>query len=87
MMREEIIRMVKQFEERGWRLQPSSYQIRNRDGSPGGWIAQVHIWHDLPNESVVQPLLEREPRVYDSEEAANNSALSLGYSWLRQHAA
>lgn len=30
----------------GWKPRVASYQIRKTDGTPGGWVAQFHVWHE-----------------------------------------
>ena len=80
----ELVARYARFEGSGWRLQPSSYQLRNADGSPGGWIAQVHVWHDTRESSTVQPLQEVDPRVYPTQGQANFMALRMGVKWLEQ---
>jgi hypothetical protein len=65
---------------------PSSYQIRNQDGTPGGWIAQVHVWKDTYESSTVRPLLEKDIKVYPSANEANRVALLMGITWLQRNA-
>jgi len=78
--------IYKPFLDRGWRLDPSSYQIRNPDGTPGGWIAQVHVWRDTYESSTVRPLLEKDIKVYPSANEANRVALLMGITWLERNA-
>jgi hypothetical protein len=78
----ELAARYMRFKDSNWRLQPSSYQIRNSDLSPGGWIAQVHVWHDTHESSTVQPLQERDPKVYDSQDEAEFRAMRIGVRWL-----
>lgn len=85
MTREEFLERYKRFEDR-WRLEPSSYQIRNKDGSPGGWVAQVHVWEDRGDSSTVRPLLQRELKIYDTPDQANYVALRMGLRWLEENA-
>lgn len=87
MSRDSMLRDMHVFERDGWSVEPSSYQIRNPDGTPGGWIAQAHVWHTEGRDTVAQAVLEREPRVYDTESEANAIAFKVGYAWLKQHAA
>lgn len=79
---EEFQRFENGLRERGWRWEPSSYQIRNRDGSPGPWVAQVHIWHETPYDLTVQPLMETDVKLYESREKANEVAARLAFGWL-----
>lgn len=69
-----------------WRLEPSSYQIRNHDGTPGGWIAQVHIWREDYHSLTVQPLVEKNMRVHATADDANAVALWMGLHWLEAKA-
>ncbi len=85
MTEQEVLERYRSFNEKGWRAEPSSYQIRNRDGSKGGWVAQVHIVHDTYHELSFQPLLERDVKTYNSPEEANAIAFSLGLRWLEEH--
>jgi hypothetical protein len=73
----------RELQRAGWRPELSSYQIRNRDGTPGGWVAQVHIWHDGDSKLTVTPLLENNVKIYDSKEQADKAAVLLAVSWLR----
>ena len=75
-----------EYIKRGWRLQPSSYEIRNAEGKPGGWVAQVHVLHDTHDSLSFQPLLERDVKIYDTAEEANQVALRLGLVWLDNNA-
>jgi len=74
------------FQDRGWRLSPSSYQIRGLDGSPAGWVAQVHVFRDSYESLTITPLLEAEVKVYETAEAANRAAILMGYNWLVSNA-
>jgi hypothetical protein len=79
---EQLERFERALREHGWRWEPSSYQIRNRDGSPGAWIAQAHIWHETPRDLTVQPLMETDVKLYDSKENADAIAAGLAFGWL-----
>lgn len=87
MSAEDTVREMEAFRKRGWWLNPSSYQIRQPDGEPGGWIAQVHVFHETYRETTILPLLEVETRVYDTAEEANAVAVRMGYAWLTTNAA
>ncbi|HEX3465780.1 MAG TPA: hypothetical protein VHS78_17150 [Candidatus Elarobacter sp.] len=65
-------------------LQPTSYQIRNPDGSPGGWIAQVSVWENEYDSSTVMPLWPTGSEVYPTEDDANRAALWGGLRWLEE---
>jgi hypothetical protein len=75
-----------EYTKRGWRLEPSSYQIRDSEGKPGGWVAQVHVLRDTYDSLSFQPLLERDVKIYESVEQANQVALRLGLEWLDKNA-
>jgi hypothetical protein len=65
-------------------LQPTSYQIRNADGTPGGWIAQVSVWENEYDSSTVMPIWPTGSTVYPSEADANRVALLGGLEWLEE---
>ena len=65
-------------------LEPTSYQIRNPDGSPGGWIAQVSVWENESDSSTVTPFWPTASKVYDTEDAANAVAMLEGLRWLEE---
>jgi len=69
-----------------WDLMPAAYQIRNPDGSPGGWIAQVRVIENRSDAMVITPLLEKNVAVYESEERANSIAMLMGLGWLKNKA-
>jgi hypothetical protein len=70
--------------KKGWSLQPSSYQIRNADHTPGGWIAQVHVMHDTYDATTMQPLMEKDPKIYPTQAEANYWAMRMGVAWLEK---
>lgn len=63
----------------------ASYQVLNRDGTPGGWVAQFHIWHETARDLTFLPLLERPLRIRTSKEEADHVSASLGLEWLRRN--
>jgi hypothetical protein len=71
------------FKDR-FELQPTSYQIRNADGSPGGWIAQVSVWENEYDSSTVVPFWPTGSKTYPSEDEANSAALWGGLHWLEE---
>jgi hypothetical protein len=80
---EAFLERFKPFKEK-FQLHPSSYQIREEDGSPGKWIARVDVWELHAEHSIVTPFWPSGYRRYDSEEAANSAALWEGLEWLEQ---
>lgn len=78
----EFVARMKPFAEQGWLLKPSSYQIRNPDGSVGGWVAQVHVMRDTFESLTMQPLQQTDVKIYDSADEANSIALWMGLRWL-----
>jgi hypothetical protein len=87
-MDNETKQLFEKLHREGWQQpKPSSYQIRKPDGSPGGWVAQVHIIKDTYDAMTYQPLLEKDPKIYSSKEEADKVAIRMGWAWLRQHAA
>lgn len=73
------------FEPR-WTLMPASYQIRNPDGSPGGWVAQVRLIENRSDAMVIRPLTQRDIVLYETRDQANSIAGLLGLNWLESNA-
>ncbi len=69
------------FKDR-YELEPASYQIRNDDGSPGGWISKVDVWENESDSSTISPLWPTGPKVYNSAAEANAAAIWGGLQWL-----
>jgi hypothetical protein len=83
--REDFIRRFKRF-QKDFGLHPNSYQIRNSDGTPGGWIAMVGIWDNRNlEESIVKQLYQVEPEKYGSKDEADGVALWMGLRWLEDN--
>jgi hypothetical protein len=68
----------------GWSIQTSSYQVRNSDHTPRGWIAQVHVMHDTYDATTMQPLMQKDPQIYDTQGEANYWAMRIGIAWLEK---
>lgn len=68
----------------GWSIQNSSYQVRNPDHTPRGWIAQVHVMHDTYDGTTMQPLTQVDPQIYDTQAEANYWAMRIGIAWLEK---
>lgn len=69
-----------------WNLQPASYQLRNPDGSKGGWVAQVRVLNFTDDALKIQPLMETNVMIYDTAEEANTRAVLMGLNWLESNA-
>jgi hypothetical protein len=69
-----------------WDLQPASYQIRNPDGTEGGWVPQVRVLEITTDALTVRPIMEKNVVVCDSKEEANSRALLIGLLWLENNA-
>jgi len=67
-----------------FQIEPVSYQIRNEDGSPGGWISKVDIWENEADSSTITEMFPTGPKVYTSEDDANSVAFWDGLAWLEQ---
>lgn len=65
-------------------LQATSYQIRNEDGSPGPWIAQVQVWEHRAGESVVTPFYPNASKKYATKLEADSVALWAALRWLEE---
>jgi hypothetical protein len=81
--RESFDERFERFKHR-FHVEPTSYQIRNEDGTPGGWIAQVAIWENESDSSTVTPFWPTASKVYPSEDDANAAAVWGGLQWLEQ---
>ena len=79
---EDFIRRMKQFPN--VQLQPSSYQLRNQDGSPGAWASRVHVWDNRHDASIVTPIWPTPKKHYTSRDAANATAMWLALKWLEE---
>jgi len=85
---EETKTLFEKLERNGWKPpKVSSYQIRNSDGSPGGWVAQVYLVRESSRDITYQPLTEKNVRIYQTKEEADNVALRMGLDWLRRRVA
>ena len=78
-----FLRRFEPFEDR-FDLQPTSYQIRNEDGSPGAWIAQVQVWERRADESLVTPMFPTGNKRHASKAVADAIALWEGLRWLEE---
>lgn len=85
---EETKNLIESLEREGWQPpKASSYQIRNSDGTPGGWVAQVYLVRESNRDVTYQPLMETNVRIYKTKDEADRVALQMGWSWLRRRVA
>lgn len=81
--RDAFMERFKRFEKR-FDLYPRSYRLRNPDGSLGGWIANVEVWESRAKDSLVTPIGEESPKVYERKAQADFVALWTGLEWLEK---
>lgn len=85
MPEETVQEIVRKYWPR-WKLQVSSYQIRNPDGTAGGWVPQVHVWEERGGQTTIRPLTQKDIKIYDSQAEADEVAMRMGAGWLKNNA-
>ena len=82
---EEVSAIVKKHSKQ-YGIEQSSYEVQAQDGKPQGWIAQVRLWNDLGDRTVVTTVYEtKSDWRFASKEDADNWALWMAADWLEEH--